>query len=735
MPDQQPNAPDPGWFVAWVLAPLDRSWNWLRGWLLVLKPCRVSLLLVVVALVFFLVVPQGQDVVRSLAERESGSQDEWQRSLFFVGMLAWSLSAWYWARIMMQLRFPEVPPRAARLQRFRTWVPRLLGTAAPLGVAASLYLASRGYDPEEHGDVTALLQAYALLCALGAAAFLAAVSFRRRIARKAYERASALKVSRTRLGAPVVAMLKVPHSAEEVYGELEFRDLAWATRLLLGLAVAAALVLFVLFTFFVQSTAPLFGTAGILLFAAAGWIAVGSVLDFVGMRMRFPVFLTLFLLAMLFSRWNDNHEVRTLAEPQPDKREDVRAALRDWMKHQPERAASYPMFFVDAEGGGIRAAYWTATVLGRIQDDNPCFGDRLFSLSGVSGGSLGASVFLALLAEQRATTRADCRAAVGASFSMTKQAQAILGEDFLAPVSAALLYPDLAQRFLPFPVRAFDRANALEQSWERAWREHAGSNRFAEPLDRLWADKSRWTPALFLNATWIETGKRLIASNLRISEPGGETVFVDAEDAQEFFAPRSLALSTAAHMSARFTYVSPAGTLEKGGVVRGRVVDGGYFENSGATATLEILKMLPSMKDEDPRWAKVEPYVIHITNEPAYAGAPPDSLQAPRNRRAIRPHAWLNEGLSPLWALLNTRDARGVYARDTLQWHVGADHFLQFGLCRSSGNVPLGWVLSASTQKLMNSQLTESRCASKRDPSKVIFDNPEKLEEIRKALS
>jgi hypothetical protein len=636
MPDPSPNESRPGWFVAWVLAPLYEFWNRLRGWLLVLKPCRASLLLVAAALAFFLGAPQGEDVVRALAERQSGHQDEWQRFLFFMGVLAWTLSAWYWARGMMQFRFPGVPARDARLQGFRVWVPRLIGTAAPLGVAASLYLASRGYDLEEHGDANRLLRIYAVLCALGAAAFLVTVSLRRTIARFAYERVKGLAAT----------LLAVPRSAEEVYGELEFRDLAGPTRLMLGFAVLVAIVLFCLFTFFVQWSAPLFGTAGILLFAAAGWIAAGSVLDFIGMRLRYPAFLTLLALTMLFSLWNDNHEVRTLAEPQAANREDVRAAFREWMKRQPERAASYPMVFVDAEGGGIRAAYWAATVLGRIQDDNPCFAERLFSLSGVSGGSLGASVFLALFVERRGATSADCRAGAPGRPSIMESAQQILGEDFLAPVSAALLYPDLAQRFIPVPVRALDRATALEQSWERAWREHTGTNRFAEPFDALWADRSRWTPALFLNATWVETGKRLIVSNLRVSAPPEEAVFVDGEDAQAFFAPRSLALSTAAHMSARFTYVSPAGTLQRDGVPRGR----------------------------------------------------------------------------------------GVYARDTLAWHVGEDHFLKFGLCRSSGNIPLGWVLSASTQKLMDAQLTEKKCASRRDPGKVVFDNPRNLERIRELL-
>jgi hypothetical protein len=697
-------------------------WKNLRRAFAALKPCRASIVLVLAALVFLL-VPQGQDVMRVLAERKSAHQDDWERFFFFSGVLVWTVSAWYWARVMLRLELPGVPPGARGLQRLRTWAPRLIGTAAPLGVAASLYLASRGYDTSESNDVADLLRQYAGWCAAGAAAFFLAVSSRRRLARVTRERIAPR-------AARLAALLDVSKPEEEVYGEAKFLELGGVTLTALGAAVAAALALFVLFTFFVQSSAPLFGTSGVLLYAAAGWIAAASVVDFVGIRRRFPAFLALFALAAIFSLWNDNHEVRTLAEPQPQGRPDVREALAAWLERQPKDAKTLPMFLVDAEGGGIRAAYWTAMVLGHIQDENPCFADRLFSLSGVSGGSLGSSVFVALLAER--SPAGDCRHAPTTAIMETSRK--ILGEDFLAPVSAALLYPDLLQRFLPVPVHAFDRAVALEQSWERAFAKHAGSDRFARPFDSLWADKTRWTPALFLNATWVETGKRLIASNLQLAPKDGLEVFVDAEDAQAFFAPRSLPLSTAAHMSARFTYVSPAGTLVKDGAVRGRVVDGGYFENSGATATFEVLEMLPFMAEKDPRWKKVEPWVIHLSNEPVNPNAPPDSLLERRNRSAIRPQPWLNEVLSPPLALLNTRDGRGVYARDTLAWHVAWDHFLQFGLCRSSENIPLGWVLSQATQDRMKAQLTGDKCASKRHPGEVIFDNPSNLEKIRGIL-
>ena len=738
MPDQEPSVSTPGWFVSWVVTPLLKAWDWLRERLLALKPCRLALLMVLVGLAF-LILAQGQDVVRALAEQQAGNRDASQRFFFFGGALAWSLYAWYWARVMLSLKFPGVPGSEPHLQGLRTWVPRLLGFMATLGVALALYLASLGYTHDEQAEVKNLLRSYALWCLLGSVAFLIAVSLRRTLSRAAYRKLKDVQVMQGRVAAQVLDILNMPNSAEEVYDSLNPSDLTPITRWLLYGAVAAAVLLLLVFVFALQASAPVIGSAGILLFAAAGWIAVGSVFDFAGMRLRFPVFLTAFLLAILFSLWNDNHAVRTLSDPQPaaEQRADLRMALRLWMSRQQLQPADdkgqIPMFLVSAEGGGIRAAYWTATVLGEIHNRNPRFADQLFSLSGVSGGSLGASLFVALLAEQRAVG-----AASSSPFEVKRKAQDILGEDFLSPVVASILYPDLLQRFLFWPVARFDRALALEQAWERAWRRHVpGTDRFAQPMDRLWDGKARWTPALFLNATWVETGKRLIASNVRIVAPDTSVAedFVDVEDAQRFFAPRSLALSTAAHMSARFTYVSPAGTLVKDGEAHGRVVDGGYFENSGATTTLEILKSISSMAPEDKRWEKVTPIVIHISNEPVDSSAGPDTLQAAVENPNIAPHRWLNEVFSPLWTMLNSRGARGAYARETVRWHVGPENFLHFGLCRRSANVPLGWVLSQSTRERMEAQLLTESCRSAGSPSEEIFDNPGNLGKIDGILS
>lgn len=128
------------------------------------------------------------------------------------------------------------------------------------------------------------------------------------------------------------------------------------------------------------------------------------------------------------------------------------------------------VFLVAAEGGGIRAAYWTALVLGEIDDQQPAFARHVFAISGISGGSLVAAVFDALLAERRergGTLRCG-DAGSSRSSSLRDCADAVLRPNFLSPTLAKMIAPDLGQRFLPFPVPPLDRGRTLEDSWAPA---------------------------------------------------------------------------------------------------------------------------------------------------------------------------------------------------------------------------------------------------------------------------
>src|SRR5213594_784711 len=309
----------------------------------------------------------------------------------------------------------------------------------------------------------------------------------------------------------------------------------------LGL-LGVSTLFFLLFVFFPVGVAQKVGSGTVMLLAAACWICYGSLAVYVAHRWEVPVITPVLVLAGIFSWWNDNHQVRTLAGTKAPEGVVLQEHYATWFSNLHARVPNeerHPVFVVSTEGGGIRAAFWTATVLGRLQDADTNFAAHVLAISGVSGGALGATVFDALVAERTA-------------LNYTRPAQRVLSHDFLSPALAYMLFPDMCQRMLPIAVSAFDRAAALEKAWEHGWRAEMKNNRFAKDFASLWAgDRKYDVPALFLNGTSVETGQRMIASNVRIDQ-----TFVDSLDVNERL-DGDIRLSTAAHKSARFTYMSP----------------------------------------------------------------------------------------------------------------------------------------------------------------------------------
>ena len=180
----------------------------------------------------------------------------------------------------------------------------------------------------------------------------------------------------------------------------------------------------------------------------------------------------------------------------PDATADVGRSFGQWFHSRADRdfyAKSnepYPVFIVAAAGGGAYAAHYTATFLARMQDSCPNFAQHVFAISGVSGGSIGASLF-AGLAKLKARNQpyVGCNLNSGDRY-FERRTQKFFEQDFLSPVMAAALFPDLLQRFLPFPIGPFDRSRALDASIEAAWhdmiedaaKEDASAKAHSEPV-------------------------------------------------------------------------------------------------------------------------------------------------------------------------------------------------------------------------------------------------------------
>jgi hypothetical protein len=445
-----------------------------------------------------------------------------------------------------------------------------------------------------------------------------------------------------------------------------------------------------------------------------------------------------------------------VAELTPDDRPTVGQAALAWYEQAEAAYAVHgdepvPMFIVAAAGGGIRAAYWTATILERLEKDFEAEGGvrpYLFAISGVSGGSVGAAAFEAALVQR---DESDCKvdevACLGATEFLTK--------DFLAPALASLTFVDIPSSILPNFGQP-DRGTAFEVSLE-----HASGGLLARPFLSFFRYKKgavrneeqtfRWRPILLLNATHEETGKRIIAAHVLIERD----VFLDSLDELHLLG-KDVRASTAAHNSARFTYVSPAGDLGKDslGNNNGSVIDGGYFENSGALSALELARAARvALKDKKPG---VKLVFLMISSDPSLVGARmPRQIGTEHGRCLISitereskterevaaanylplheedgetgngetGNALVNEFLAPLRGLMSVREAHENLIVAELALDICAENqFLgHLTMCKdhNSGEsapiqAPLGWAISEATRDAFK-QLLEKNCGNKHE--------------------
>src|SRR5439155_3206055 len=418
-----------------------------------LKPCRFAFIVAVVGALVFLGVEQGREVLRALAEPGAltGVTGVLRLGMFGAGLMIWSLVSWYSARVLLYFDFPKShqvhPQRTEIWRRLHLWlprnVPRILGVA-PMVIVGWSFLCVRG---SYESDPPPLLLYLGLLMLGGGVLLYVFFVLRRRWIER-----------------------HDPQAARQTYQQLSQlpRDSAAVLTLMAGLSLALCAMFVVEPVYF----AGAIGTGAVLTFAAACWVFWGSALVYFGSWKRIPVITLIVLLVLISSLFNDNHDVRVVARDEFS-RPTLRQALLDWNSHittkYPERPV-HPLFIVATEGGGIRAAYWTTTVLGTIQDVDSSFADHVFAISGVSGGSLGAAVFDALVAD--AVPQGE----------FAKRGQGVLGQDFLSPAIAAMFYPDLIQRFLPFRILFLDRGRWMERSWENAWRNTLHTDRLAKPF-------------------------------------------------------------------------------------------------------------------------------------------------------------------------------------------------------------------------------------------------------------
>lgn len=748
--------PEPG-LLRKFCAFLGRLFRFLLGTYCQLKPCGFGIAMAVLAYLVFVQADQGAEVLRALAEQRTNEQGEYftgatgivRLLAFGSGALLWCLASWYTARTLLYVNLPA--SQRLYVQVDDNWpaahrwlarnVPRILGAAPMAIIGYSMLSALTTYEV----DPPKWLWIFGGIAFLGSFGLWFLLHRRRKLlVKRAREGVTAEPSSSVMLQTPggeAAVDLRVAAFNKELLQQvpktelesLESREVLPVSafksshRILLWSGIASVILLG-LFTFYPIDVAGAIGTGAVLTLAGATWVLWGSALVYWGTRARIPILTLVLLWAVFCSIWNDNHNIRVSSENAACSRPELEQALSDWHANIAQHYSDqpkHPLFIVTAEGGGIRAAYWTAAVLGTIQDRDPRFADHVFAISGVSGGSVGAAVFAALLAQD------------APQGEYARRAEEMLGQDFLSPAIAAMLYPDFAQRFWPWPIQFLDRGHWMEESWERAWRDTASkhgqqNDQLAQPFCALWSEKTKRVPALFLNATSVEHGNRVIVSNILIHRKDKEQ-FLNADDViKKIGKAKDIRLSTAAHLSARFTYVSPAARFPADNT---HAVDGGYFENSGATTATDILRQITLLQnDPDPAKraivADVVPKIIMISNNPMGTAFweqqcqdnPKDQKKEDRTiKRDLKhrkPSSFLEDALAPVYALLQSRDARGVYAQREIGYRPnGSTPDLEkkvyfFSLAKTTVPLPLGWMLSNRAAEAIQLELNDEKATA-----------------------
>jgi hypothetical protein len=652
--------------------------------------CRVSFIAVILCSVLLYAVQAGEEALRAAAEKND-------YLLFLIPPVLLGFCAWLSSRLMVDHQFDfetgksktestkgrHFSLRPAAPKWAITWLPRVFGllpiSVATLGLAYSL---SQDTSPQLQLSLGASMVALLLLFSI--------FYFRRCLTQKIKTKIQNMN--------PKFAQ-KAGDFGESLAGLI-------AIYIVVGFTLAGLCAINLWRPTWIGSS---FGSIGATMFAASFFVfGIGYLIYLVELyytrkvdeptKRRFPILSAVAVLCAALSMFGDPYAIRTIGALPEKSIKTMAEAVNDFENNS---GCKGPMVVVATSGGASRAAYWTATVLSKLHASSDHFRKCFFAISSVSGGSVGATEFVA------AINNDPIFDSNGSNYVLEAA-----GSDYLGSTLGGLFVNDGIFAFLHY-WNLPSRASSLEISIENAWGKFApdpNKGLISGDFLNLWKKDHAW-PILLINGTHAQSGRRIITSNINTNG-----LFVDSYD---FFdvTKKSISASTAMHNSARFSYVSPAGHLPPGGIKnadQGYIIDGGYYENFGAETALELVQAVHRLKPSQTF------EIIQISSDPDLVKllADPNSIdcrKSPKTPTIDNNNFWnfLSwQYLMPLDGLLQARNARGIAAtqhlacasqdREQNQDHEDGVVFykhLAMTMPKDQSEPPLSWVLSNETKK------------------------------------
>jgi hypothetical protein len=718
-----------------------RGWELVLQFALVLWVDRVPLAMTALGWLLLGLAPQAQDLFVEFAH------NPWRIPLFLLFLVfAWAMPTHYSARLLLDTdaRFQDIVASQQAIGRAR-WIeliergfPRFLGLSTFAAVLIAIWRSHINLpifsEPDDQEAVQATNQ---VLGWLAVCVFVTAIGF-------------------------FIYTIKRPRNADMV-GLRELKDFnrrlaplwrrispglqlpdgdADASRNLGRLLLAGVFVAFVGIFLLGADVAARFAPRSMAVpFILGGWLPFLSFLSGAGRQCRAPLILGLFVLVSLLTVvLGDNHSVRLINASKTAGHSidlsviPLQDAVSLWMReNQCEAApAACPRpIVIAAAGGASRAGFFMASIIGYLMQDAPKHGldanqvrNRLFAISGVSGGAMGAVMVTAALdarpnSEGQPCVQSSFRLWWGERINNWRDCfEALTSGDFISADFFAFAFNDM----LPFgPWR--DRAAVLEGTWNDRYRAviTPPNGSVSPPCEGLGCPflslrprEGHWIPLLVLNGTSEATGGRIVTTPLAstyratLSCPTSQNasdcrLFVDADRFHDLLNYRArptswlgafqravsgwkagsavvddVRLDTAALNSARFPFISPAGSVRnKNLAIVDRIVDGGYFENYGALSAKEIALAIHAAQPA------LAPVVVVVSNDPNdFLNLDEDAvgpeakvkvkadlqnqrdLQEKKARTAVNGDELVTDIVTPLITVANTRTAHGILGVD-----------------------------------------------------------------------
>ncbi len=432
----------------------------------------------------------------------------------------------------------------------------------------------------------------------------------------------------------------------------------------------------------------------IILLSFGVLLGAGNIITLFSIKQKIN-FHFLFLMALVAAGFiNESHYVM-LDEKTKEEESKVRPALRnyfaDWLKEKKlletdSTQASIPVYFVLADGGASRSAYWTGSVLSTIEEaTNGKFSNHLFALSGASGGSLGNIAFWNTITDKKEKSIASL--------------QDYLSTDFLSFPLVRLLGPDIILPLVPFHLLN-DRAEALERSLQYPSKKSSIGNFMQKNFSSTIPDqKSKISPPVIcINATRMQDAAPAVVSNIKLEN----SVFGNRIDILDNLEKnKDISIATAIVLGARFPYFSPAGRLGND-----YFVDGGYFDNSGAGVVHEMILDLQELIHDtltiNPNhpFKKIKFHIVHITNK----------TETITERSKV--HPLINDLAAPIKTILGSYTSQTDFNNVRLQRYLleiynNKDTYHDINLYQQGEEdvYPMNWSISKQSLKNINKRL------------------------------